>query len=54
MADQVIGPLPQAGGVATVKHSDGSQTQGTYNGRGAGVTILSPTGPPKTVYPKED
>lgn len=53
MADQVLGPLPQAGGVATVKHSDGSQTQGTNNGRDAGVTILSPTGPPNKVYPME-
>jgi hypothetical protein len=39
----LIGSLPQVGGTAYIRTSDGSIVSGTYNGTGAGVSVGSKT-----------
>jgi len=35
----LTGSLPQAGGTAHIRTSDGSIVTGTYNGTGAGISV---------------
>jgi hypothetical protein len=45
----LVGPLPQAGGTATIQKKDGTLEKGTYAGGNGGITTSSGTHhPPAT------